>query len=252
MINNEFKTITYESEKELTLRADFFDLFKKCPIPSSELMENLGLFIKRQDLSQILFMSELYKQIINVHGVVFEFGVRWGKNLALFESLRGMYEPFNKSRKIVGFDTFEGFPSVHDKDGQSEIISKGSFTVAKGYEKYLSQILQYHEQESPVSHIKSFELVKGDASQSIINYLDDHPETIVALAYFDLDIYEPTLKCLEAIKDRLVKGSVIGFDELCCKEFPGETLAVKEALNLEKIKLIRDPNGGHSSYTVIE
>ena len=31
-------------------------------------------------------------------------------------------------------------------------------------------------------------------------YLDDHPETIVALAYFDFDLYEPTRKCPDQIK----------------------------------------------------
>ena len=52
---------------------------------------------------------ELYQKILNVHGVVIEFGTRWGQNLALFESFRGMYEPYNHFRKIIGFDTFEGF-----------------------------------------------------------------------------------------------------------------------------------------------
>ena len=37
--------------------------------------------------------------------MVIEFGVRWGANLGLFQSLRGMYEPFNYNRKIVGFET---------------------------------------------------------------------------------------------------------------------------------------------------
>ena len=38
-----------------------------------------------------------------------EFGVRWGQNLITLNNLRGIYEPFNHSRKIIGFDTFEGF-----------------------------------------------------------------------------------------------------------------------------------------------
>src|SRR5687767_6385427 len=120
--------------EELTMRADLSSKLKNCPIPTEELLENLGLFINRRALSRMLFMHELYQQIIQVHGVVMEFGVRWGQNLALFESFRGMYEPFNHYRKIIGFDTFEGFPSVDVKDGRADIASVGAYSVTKGYE----------------------------------------------------------------------------------------------------------------------
>jgi hypothetical protein len=66
--------------------------------------------------------------------------VLWGNNLALFESLRGMYELYNFGRKIVGFDTFEGFPNVHEKDGNNEIIKKGAYATTRGYDEYLEKI----------------------------------------------------------------------------------------------------------------
>jgi hypothetical protein len=236
-----------------SLREQFFKLFKDCPIPEDELMSNLGLFIRRHVLSRVLFMNELYQKIVGVPGIVVEFGVRWGQNLALFESFRGMYEPFNQSRIIVGFDTFEGFPMTDDKDGKAEIAVKGAFSVTKKYEEYLTQVLDYHEQEAPLSHLKKYELVKGDAVVEIDKYLSDNPETIIALAYFDFDIYLPTRKCLESIRGHLVRGSVIGFDELHLHEFPGETMALKEVMGLDKYKLIRSPySAGHQAYMIIE
>lgn len=84
-----------------------------------------------------------------------EFGVRWGRNLALFESLRGIHEPFNHNRKIVGFDTFEGFPSTHEKDGDADIVRVGAYDVTEKYEDFLAEILAYHEQESPISHVRA-------------------------------------------------------------------------------------------------
>lgn len=252
MKKQDIKTKGYPSRKETTLREGFLKLFKDCPIPDNELLSNLGLFIKRQDLSRILFMNSLYKEIINVHGIVVEFGVRWGQNLALFESFRGMHEPFNHNRKIVGFDTFEGFPLIHEKDGKSDIASVEAYSVTEGYEEYLKQALDYHEQESPISHIKKYQLVKGDAAVEIDKYLNDNPETIIALAYFDFDLYEPTKKCLEAIKEHLTKGSVIGFDELNLHDFPGETLALKEVLGLGRYKITRSPYSSVQSYIVVE
>lgn len=252
MKKQKIKIKTHSSDKELSLREKFFRLFKSCPIPENEFLSNLGLFINRQTLSRILFMNEIYQKIINVHGIVVEFGVRWGQNLALFESFRGMYEPYNYTRKIVGFDTFEGFPSIDAKDGKSDIASVGAYSVIEGYEEYLKRLLDYHEQESPLSHIKKYKLVKGDAIMTIDKYLKDNPETIIALAYFDFDIYEPTKKCLEAIKEHLTKGTVIGFDELNCHDFPGETLALKETFGLSRYKIIRSSLDPYSSYIVIE
>jgi hypothetical protein len=242
----------HASEREVAIRQNLIKSFKECPIPDNEIFSNLGLFLSRQNLSQLLFVNEIYQQILDVHGVIMEFGVRWGRNMALYESMRGIYEPFNHNRKIIGFDTFEGFPSVDEKDGKSDIIKVGAYNVTDNYEQYLAGILDYHEQESPISHIKKYELVKGDAVTSIQQYLERNPQTIVAFAYFDFDIYEPTVACLNAIKDRLTKGSIIGFDELNHKDYPGETLALKEVLGLDRYQIRHSKFSPTQSYIVIE
>jgi len=246
------KTKTRLSQEEKDVRDDIFNLFKQCPIPENEILSNLGLFIKRQDLSRILFMNELYKKIIDVHGIAIEFGVRWGQHLALLESLRGLYEPFNHNRKIGGFDTFAGFPSIHEKDGQSDITQEGAYSVTKGYKEYLEKVLDYHEKESPISHIKKDQLVQGDATKTIEKFFKENPETIVSFAYFDLDLYEPTKKCLEVIKEHVTKGTVIGFDELNMHDHPGETLALKEVFGLSRYKITRSPFSSVQSYIIIE
>ncbi len=244
------KVLSGSSREQVANRAEFFQMFKQSPLPQSELLSNLGLYLNRQSLSRILFMHELYQKVIDVHGVIMEFGVRWGQNLALFESFRGIYEPYNYNRKIIGFDTFTGFPNVNAKDGGQ--VAAGDYGVTADYEIYLERVLQYHESESPIPHKKKFELVKGDACSTIEEYLQQHPETIVALAYFDFDIYSPTRACLEAIRDRLTRGSVLAFDELNCPEFPGETLAVKEVLGLDCYAIRRSPLNPLCSYLVIE
>ena len=58
---NPFNIGNIASKEENDLRNDFINLFQQCPIPENELMYNLGLFIKRQDLSRILFLNEIYK-----------------------------------------------------------------------------------------------------------------------------------------------------------------------------------------------
>ena len=79
---------SYKSDKEMQIDKDVLDLFNNCPIPEDQLMENLGLFLNAKNFSRILFMHHIYKQIIDVPGVVMDFGTRWGNNLALFSVFR--------------------------------------------------------------------------------------------------------------------------------------------------------------------
>ena len=246
----EIKTIA--SNLELEKRNNFLELFKNSPIPENEKLTNSGLFVKRQDLTKQLFFNDLYNRFLDVHGVIMEFGVRWGQNLVTLNNLRGIHEPFNHSRKIIGFDTFEGFAEVDAKDGSHEIIKKGAFSVTKNYEDYLAQVLDYHHSECPLSHIKKNTLIKGDATKTLESYLKAHPETIIAFAYFDFDVYEPTKKCLELIKPYLTKGSIIGFDELNDPQFPGETVALRESLGLQNIRIQRSKYSGIQSFFIVE
>jgi hypothetical protein len=240
------------SKAEQSKRQHLFELYKKNPLPDNEVLSNVGLFLKRQDFTRQVFFDRIYQQLLPVHGVIMEFGVRWGQNLVTLNNLRGIYEPYNYSRKIIGFDSFAGFPKVDTKDGTHEIIKEGAFSVTENYEEYLNQLLDYHETESPLSHIKKNFLIKGDAIVSLTNYLDAHPETIIAFAYFDFDIYQPTVKCLELIKNYVTKGTIIGFDELNDPQFPGETTALREAWGTANISLKRYSFCGIQSYFIVE
>jgi hypothetical protein len=240
-----------EHKRERPAPESLAALFAQSPLPVEQLLLNPGLYMSRPTLARILFMHELYRKIVPVHGVVLEFGVRWGQNLALFEAFRGMYEPANESRRIVGFDTFSGFPSTSAADGGADVVTTGAFGVSDDYEEHLDAVLACHERANG-AEAGQHELVQGDVTVTLPEYLERHPETVVALAYFDLDLHEPTRACLELIRDRLPKGSVLGFDELCAPAFPGETTALREVLGIGSLRLVRSPTGSFPSYAVID
>ncbi len=243
---------SYINSNEDLERKKLTKLLNNSPIPDDQILSNLGLYLSSKDLSRILFMYFIYKKVINLQGIIFDFGTRWGQNMALFNAFRGIYEPFNRHKKIVGFDTFTGFPSISKKDGASSLMKKGNISVTNNYEAYLNNIMRSHEALNPISHIKKYEIWKGDAIIEIEKYLKKYPETIIALAYFDFDIYEPTKKCLEAIRPHLVKGSLLAFDELNDHDSPGETIALKEVFGLNNITLKRYPYTSRTSYFIVE
>jgi hypothetical protein len=220
-------------------RQKLLELFRSRQISDEELMVNLALFMRSGALARLLFINELYQKIVDLPGAVMEFGIWWGQNLVLFENLRAVYEPYNHARRIVGFDTFTGYEGIGDADTRSSTISEGVYAVPGGYEGYLSELMEYHRQENVLPHIRKYDLIKGDAGQTSKAYFNDNPEVLVALAFFDMALYEPTKKALEAIRPRLVPGSVIAFDELNNHDYPGETRAALEVLNLRDFTVHR-------------
>jgi hypothetical protein len=243
---------SYASEEEIAAYERLLDLLQQSPIPPREFLANIGLYLNRSLLSRICFLQNLYLKILNVHGVVVEFGVRWGQNMALFSTFRNMYEPHNYSRKIIGFDTFEGFLQISPQDGKGDEIKVGNLDVTENYEDYLENLLLAHDKLAPRGHIKKFELIKGDVNSTLPHYLELHPETIISLVYFDLDLYQPTRFCLEKIREHMTRGAIIGFDELAHPDCPGETLALKEVLGLSRYSIQRDSISNDYSYIVFE
>jgi len=240
------------SQDKIQNRENLYRLFNDRPMPDDQLMVNLGLFMRSGSLAKLLFADELYKKILPIPGVIMEFGIWWGQNLALFSNLRAVYEPYNYTRKVIGFDTFGGYESISEKDVESETIKSGGYTVSEDYQQILEEILQYHENENVMAHVKKYELVAGDATETIEDYLKNHPETIISLAFFDMALYEPTKACLKAIEPYLVKGSVIAMDEINNPDYPGETVALKEVWGLKKYQIIKSNYLPDRAYIVID
>jgi len=228
-------------------RRDLLGLLRQSPIPDGEILSNLALYLSKVEIARMIYLHEIYQKILDVPGVIMEFGVRWGQNLALFEAFRGIHEPFNTTRKIIGFDTFDGFPAVSEHDAGA---ARGDYRITSGYEEYLESLLATREREGTLAHIRKFELVSGDASVTVGKYLEFHQETVIALAFFDLDIYPPTKAVMEAIRPYLCRGSVIVLDELGEERFPGETVALREVFGLSNLRLVHTAYSSKRAYFV--
>ena len=77
---------------------------------------NFELFTHRRYLSRFLARYELYKKVLNIKGSIIECGVWNGGGLLAWAKLSSIFEPYAIHRKIIGFDTFEGFPSLSKND----------------------------------------------------------------------------------------------------------------------------------------
>ena len=237
------------SSSESDIDSKLREIFKlNFPIDSPQWNHQFQVYLKRHNLMRILYYNDLYKKIIDVPGDILDFGVHFGASSALLLNFRGIYEPYNVSRRIWSFDTFEGLLGVAENDPNA---LDGSYAVPTNYENVLNKILESHESFSPVNHLKRFEIVKGDARTTFEKWLIDNPGTIIAMLHLDMDLYEPTSKILELSKERLTKGSLVVLDELTAKFFPGEAEALMKTIGLGNIRLERSQFQPYSAWYVV-
>lgn len=228
------RSFVHDSPGEAETCRRLAKLLTDSPIPPAEMINNLPLYLRRHQMLDLLSMDALYRQVLDVPGVIMEFGVRYGRHLGTFTALRGVYEPYNPLRRIVGFDTFTGFPDVAEVDKVGPTAYEGRFAVGENYPEYLREVLDAHETSEFFGHVtQRGVVVPGDVRETVPRYLERNPQTVIALAYFDLDLYEPTKAVLEAIRPHLTKGSIVAFDELDNPKWPGENVALRETLGLD-------------------
>lgn len=231
-------------------RNRLYELYKHSPIPMEEMLINSGLYMRSSALSKLLFLNEAYQHVVSIPGNIMVFGTWWGQDVTVFYNLRAVHEPYNFTRKVIGFDTFTGYPAPTNQDKISDTIKEGAYTTANNYKQHLDALLDYHEQENIMAHIKKYDLVEGDILHTLPAYCKSNPHELISLIYIDVALYEPTKVILEQCLPNMVKGSVIVFDELNAHEYPGETIALKESGLLQKCTLLRSKILPDRSYLI--
>lgn len=210
-------------------------------------------YASRQSIAKFLTKYELFQKILHVNGSIVEGGVLHGGGTMAWAKLSSILEPANHTRKVIGFDTFGGFPSVDAKDlrGNDGTLTKVGELKGSPLDR-VNEAVRTYDLNRPLNHIPKVELVQGDIAETAPAYLEDNPHLVVSLLYLDVDLYEPTKVLLETFVPRMPKGAVIVFDELNAKMFPGETRAVDEVLGLKNIRIERFSFDSYVSYAVIE
>ena len=221
--------LTKKEEELIAREVGFFESASR-----EDLVTQFPLYLRRQVMARYFVRYELFKRVLDVKGSIVECGVHKGASLLLLAKLSAMLEPYSLNRQIIGFDTFEGFPSVHEND-DSEHFDKGEMNDTSI--DHLQEAISIFDENRPIGHVDKIIPVKGDACLTIPKYFEDNPHTLVSLLYLDFDIYEPTKVALDVILPRMPKGAIVAFDELHQKRWQGETIAFLEKFDVNKIAL---------------
>jgi len=215
------------------------DLFSKCQSPVSEKLDNFPKYVRRQKLTRLLALYEIFKLVLPVKGSVVECGVNSGFGLMSWAKFSSILEPVNLTRRIYGFDSFDGFPSIADKDRSafSSHVQPGDLS-SDSYSE-LTELINIYDSTRFLGHVNKVHLIKGDALNTIPMFIDHNPHLLVSLLFLDFDLYEPTQIALKHFLPRMPKGAILAFDELDNPLWPGETLAMLEAHTSQRFELSR-------------
>lgn len=222
----------YATDKELSEVDRLAEAFESWPLTLQEKLTNPGLFLRRQELSYLIAKYEIFKRIEQVKGSIFYFGVYHGSGFMAFANLSAALEPFNYNRKIIGFDTFAGYPELTEADttpnNPSRTLAEGGYhSDSQGF---LEALIEIYDQNRPLNHVPKTELVKGDVCQTLSEYLTNNPQSLASLIVLTMNLYEPTKVAISLLWPRMPRGGVVLIRTLNEACYPGATRAVLEVL----------------------
>jgi hypothetical protein len=227
------------------------EIFERSAESTEAKLETFPRYARRKTITRFITLYELFKTALDVKGSIVECGVFRGFGLMTWAHLSAVVEPANLTRRIYGFDSFEGFPSVGDKDANRFRTPSIGGLRADAHDE-LSQLIAAYDDDRFLGHVDKVHLIKGDLTKTIPTFLQEHAHLVVSLLFLDVDLYEPTRVALEQLVPRMPKGAVLAFDELDNPIWPGETLAALETVGLRNLRIRRFPWDPYIGYAVIE
>ena len=228
------------------------ECFERNPESWEQKVGTFPKYARRQDITRFLALYEIFKRVLRIKGSVVECGVFRGFGISSWAKFSAILEPANLTRRIYGFDSFTGFPSVSEVDraDSSRHVQQGDL-YADSYEE-LQELISIHDSTRFLGHVPKTHLIRGDATQTIPQFVTDNPHVVVSLLFMDFDLYEPTKAALQSFVPRMPKGAILAFDELDNPLWPGETVAMLEHFCTAKLRLERLEFDPYISYAVLD
>lgn len=241
---------TFKTSAEQAVGPANAAIFEQCADSTEIKLEGFPKYVRRQHLKRFLAMYEIFKMALPVKGSIVECGVFRGFGLMSWAKLSTILEPENLTRRIYGFDTFDGFPSLAEKDQNEHTRTHVGDLRASSHEE-LTQLIANYDKDRFLGHIPKVSLVKGDIAVTAPKFVADHPHLLVSLLFIDCDLYEPTKIALQNFMPRMPRGAILAFDELDNPQWPGETLAMLEETRGRSLELKRLEWDPYISYAVL-
>jgi len=202
------------------------------------LYDGFNEFIISSDLKifgKLLARTMLFQEVKNVPGDIIECGVFKGSGIFTFLKLKRYFCP-NTYKKVIGFDFFnskdltDSLPP-QDKKAMTLLFEGRNFSHENSYKDYLQQKIikcGFLDHE--------FELIDGDVSKTVLDFVEERPGIKISLLYLDLDLEQPTYDVLNYLWEKVSSGGIIVFDEYAYHNW-SESLGVDRFFSDKNVKI---------------
>lgn len=235
--------LAYFSSHDRDIRLALNERLAKDADYIDEILTDFAIYARRMDLTRFLVRLDLFKEALAVPGAFVEIGVYKGEGLLTWAKLLDIYCPGDTARRVVGFDSFQGFSTFHQKDGQTQAQGNkelGGWNPAHAKDD-LDFFIDLFQRDRFLPRSRMIELVEGDVCATARRYVEANPGLRIALLNLDVDLYEPTLAALEALYPLVAPGGIVLIDEYGAKAWPGPAKAVEEYFGERMPRLRKHP-----------
>ena len=193
------------------------NLAKKNKITKFELITNYGLFSGDTNLFKTLTIFDIINKTSKIKGDIIELGIHKGNTSLLIKKILSI---FKIKKKLYLLDHFKGLIHYNKEDTTVSRKFKGQYV---GKEFQIKTFFNFF-------NFKNIHIINKDATTLEAGFFKNKK---FSLAYFDMDLYEPTFRALEAIDKNIVVGGFIVFDE-GHKKLWSERFAIRDFLKGNK------------------
>jgi hypothetical protein len=216
------------SEKDKNYWNGLEKIQKNFPHSDLHKLTHWPVYTKRILMTRYLAHYELFKMSLELPGSIVELGVSRGVSFFSFHKFLEIFCPTDTSKKVYGFDSFEGLSDFSEEDGvtENDKVSDKRFGgwSAQAVEGEIFELCRLANEDNILARERS-RLIKGRVQDTLLKFLEDTPGLRINLLHFDLDLYDPTYFTLNHLWDLIVPGGVIVFDEYGLPPWGGEATA---------------------------
>jgi len=165
----------------------------------------------RKTFNKLMARILLSNMVKGVPGDIVELGVFKGSGLMTWLKIKHINMP---NKRVVGFDYFNTDKLIDSLEGADRFEMQHLFRT-RNYEHDEASLQHMHDavREAGFEEGRDYELVQGDVTRTVPDYVAARPGFRASLVYFDLDLDNPTYDALCFLWERIPSGGIVVFDE---------------------------------------
>lgn len=225
-------------EKDCAKTEMINDIINNNNLSYDNILKNVMSFIQRKEVPKTLAMYELFKKVIELPGSIVDIGVFRGHSLFTWHHLLEIFAPADRMRFVYGFDSFEGYKTFTDEDGDAEEWCKQYIPDCMISNKNLVQeLIRYHNIDSFFPGTERIKLIIGDINTTIPDFKENAKGIRISLLNIDTNLYSTVKTSLTYLFDLVVPHGVICFSGYSGFPWEGEAKAIEEYFHGRKFIL---------------